>query len=156
MQVSAEDLGGADVACAAGGIDHYAYNDEHALTIARQIIKNHIPPCPEPFDEPYESPLYDMDDIYGVVDHDLQKGFPMKEIIARILDGSKFDEFKARFNDTLLCGFGKLYGKTVGIIANNGVLLAESAMKGAHFVQICGKRNTPLIFLQNITGIIFT
>lgn len=145
-------MGGADVACQSGGIDHYAVNDEHALTIVRQIIKNHLEPPPVIFDEPYESPLYNMDDIYGVVDHNLQKGFPMREVINRIVDGSKFDEFKAKFNDTLLCGFAKLYGKTVGIIANNGVLLAESAMKGTHFVQICDKRNTPLIFLQNITG----
>lgn len=105
-----------------------------------------------PFNEPFESPVYSSEDLYGIVDSDLQKPFDVREIIARVFDGSKFDEFKKKYGETLVCGFAKLYGKTVGIIGNNGVLFSESAMKGAHFVQLCTQRKVPIIFLQNITG----
>lgn len=105
-----------------------------------------------PFNEPFESPIYDSEELFGIIDQDLFKPFDVREVIARIFDGSKFNEFKKKYGQTLVCGFAKLYGKTVGIIGNNGVLFAESAMKGAHFVQLCTQRNIPLVFLQNITG----
>lgn len=105
-----------------------------------------------PFNQPFESPLYNPEEIYGIVDSDLQKPFDVREIIARVFDGSEFDEFKKKFGETLVCGFAKLYGKVVGVIGNNGVLFSESAMKGAHFVQLCTQRKIPIIFLQNITG----
>ncbi|RZC40955.1 methylcrotonoyl-CoA carboxylase beta chain, mitochondrial, partial [Asbolus verrucosus] len=151
--VSEEDLGGADLHCSTSGVtDHYALNDEHALHIARHIIKNLNKPPVNMFDQPFESPLYNDEDLYGLIDQDLQKAFDIREVIARIFDGSKLDEFKMRYGETLVCGFSKLYGKTVGVIGNNGVLFSESAMKGAHFVQLCSQRNIPIIFLQNITG----
>ncbi|XP_023014812.2 methylcrotonyl-CoA carboxylase subunit 2 [Leptinotarsa decemlineata] len=152
-EVSAEDLGGADLHCTTSGVtDHYAVNDEHALHLARQIVKNLNRTSSTSFDEPFEPPLYNPDDLYGIVDHDLHKPFDVREIIARVFDGSKFDEFKKKYGETLVCGFTKLYGKTVGVIGNNGVLFSESAMKGAHFVQLCTQRKVPLVFLQNITG----
>lgn len=104
------------------------------------------------FNEPFESPLYDTNELYGIADEDLTKSIDVREVIARIFDGSKFDEFKKKYGETLVCGFSKLYGKTVGVLGNNGVLFSESAMKGAHFVQLCTKRKVPIVFLQNITG----
>ncbi|XP_022905850.2 probable methylcrotonoyl-CoA carboxylase beta chain, mitochondrial [Onthophagus taurus] len=152
-EVSAEELGGADMHCSVSGVtDHYALNDEHAIHIARQIIKNINKQPNELFNTPFETPLYNPEELYGIIDQDLTKSFDVREVIARIFDGSKFDEFKKKFGATLICGFTKLYGKTVGVIGNNGVLFAESAVKGAHFVQLCTQRNIPLIFLQNITG----
>ncbi|KAJ8964649.1 hypothetical protein NQ314_004729 [Rhamnusium bicolor] len=152
-EVSAEDLGGADLHCSISGVtDHYALDDEHALFLARQIVKNLNRKSSNTFNKPFESPLYDSDELYGIIDYDLQKPFDVREIIARIFDGSKFDEIKKKYGETLVCGFSKLYGKTVGIVGNNGVLFSESAMKGAHFVQICTQRKIPIIFLQNITG----
>ncbi|KAG5885362.1 hypothetical protein JTB14_035166 [Gonioctena quinquepunctata] len=152
-EVSAEDLGGADMHCSTSGVtDHYALNDEHALHLARQIVKNLNRTSPASFDERFEAPLYSPEDLYGIIDNDLQKPFDVREIIARVFDGSKFDEFKKKYGETLVCGFTKLYGKTVGVVGNNGVLFSESAMKGAHFVQLCTQRKVPLIFLQNITG----
>ncbi|CAG9837266.1 unnamed protein product [Diabrotica balteata] len=152
-EVSAEDLGGADLHCTTSGVtDHYALNDEHALDIARDLVKNLGQKSPVLFDEPFEEPLYNPEDLYGIVDTDVKKPFDVREIISRVFDGSKFTEFKKKYGDTLVCGFAKLYGKTVGIIGNNGVLFSESAMKGAHFVQLCSQRKTPIIFLQNITG----
>lgn len=152
--VSAEELGGADVHCRESGVaDHYAQNDEHALSIARQCIK-HLNwqkqgiiqrRTPRP-------PLYDAKELYGIVSEDLKKPFDVREIIARLVDGSEFDEFKALYGNTLICGFAHLAGYPIGIIANNGILFSESAIKGAHFIEICCKRNIPLIFLQNITG----
>uniref|UniRef100_A0A6P7FRE9 Probable methylcrotonoyl-CoA carboxylase beta chain, mitochondrial n=1 Tax=Diabrotica virgifera virgifera TaxID=50390 RepID=A0A6P7FRE9_DIAVI len=152
-EVSAEDLGGADLHCTTSGVtDHYALNDEHALDIARDIVKNLGQRSPVVFDEPFEEPLYNPEDLYGIVDTDLMKPFDVREVISRVFDGSKFTEFKKKYGDTLVCGFAKLYGKSVGIIGNNGVLFAESSMKGAHFVQLCSQRKIPIIFLQNITG----
>lgn len=152
-EVSAEDLGGADMHCSISGVtDHYALNDEHAIHLAREIIKN-INRTPENvFNEPFETPLYNSEELYGIIDQDLTKSFDVREVIARIFDGSKLNEFKKKYGETLVCGFAKLYGKTVGVIGNNGVLFSESAVKGAHFVQLCTQRNIPIIFLQNITG----
>ncbi|XP_066143200.1 probable methylcrotonoyl-CoA carboxylase beta chain, mitochondrial [Euwallacea fornicatus] len=152
-QISAEDLGGADLHCSKSGVtDHYAINDEHALQIARSIVKNlnHTPR--DAFDKEFEEPLYDPRELYGIINKDIVKPFDVREVIARVFDGSKFDEFKKKYGETLVCGFAKLYGKTVGILGNNGVLFSESALKGAHFVQLCCQRDIPLIFLQNITG----
>ncbi|XP_057651936.1 probable methylcrotonoyl-CoA carboxylase beta chain, mitochondrial [Diorhabda carinulata] len=152
-EVSAEDLGGADLHCTTSGVtDHYALNDEHAIDIARKIVNNLSYKPPVTFDESFQDPLYNPEDLYGIIDTDLKKPFDIREIILRVFDGSKFDEFKKKYGDTLVCGFAGLYGKTVGVIGNNGVLFSESAMKGAHFVQLCTQRKIPIIFLQNITG----
>lgn len=152
-QVSAEELGGADMHCSQSGVtDHYALNDKHALHLARELIKNVPKSTHNSFSNDFEPPLYNSDDLYGIIDNDLQKTFDVREVIARIFDGSKLDEFKRKYGETLVCGFTKLYGKTVGVIGNNGVLFAESAVKGAHFVQLCTQRNVPIVFLQNITG----
>lgn len=151
--MSAEDLGGADLHCSTSGVtDHYAVNDEHALLLTRQIIKNLNRAPSVVFSDPFEPPKYGLEDLYSIVDHDLQKSYDIREVIARIFDGSEFNEFKRKYGETLVCGFANLYGKTVGVIGNNGVLFSESALKGAHFVQLCTQRNVPLIFLQNITG----
>lgn len=152
-QVTAEELGGADLHCSVSGVtDHYAINDEHALQLTRQIIKNLNLVPRNPFSKSYDPPNYNSEDLYAIVDHDLQKPFDVREVIARIFDGSRFDEFKKKYGETLICGFAQLYGKTVGVIGNNGVLFSESALKGAHFVQLCTQRDVPIIFLQNITG----
>ena len=154
-EVSAEDLGGADMHCSTSGVtDHYALNDEHAIHLTRQVIANgrHSSSLGSAFREEFKSPRYNMEELYGVVDSDLTKPFDVREIIARIVDGSKFNEFKRKYGDTLVCGFAGLYGKTIGVIGNNGVLFSESSLKGAHFVQLCSQRNVPIVFLQNITG----
>lgn len=152
-EISAEDLGGADLHCSMSGVtDHYALNDEHALKIAREIVKNLNRKRNNTFSESSESPLYDAEELYGIIDKDIMKPYDVREVIARIFDGSKFDEFKKKYGETLVCGFAKLYGKTVGVLGNNGVLFSESALKGAHFVQLCSQRKIPLVFLQNITG----
>ncbi|XP_065168915.1 probable methylcrotonoyl-CoA carboxylase beta chain, mitochondrial [Atheta coriaria] len=152
-EVTAEELGGADMHCSTSGVtDHYALDDEHALVLARNIVKNLNKKSSTSFNEPYEEPLYNSEELYGLIHGDPFKPFDVREVIARIFDGSKFDEFKKRYGETLVCGFAKLYGKTVGIVGNNGVLFSESAIKGAHFIQLCSQRNIPLIFLQNITG----
>lgn len=152
--VTAEELGGADVHCRTSGVtDHYAANDEDALAIARHIAKN-FNRRPQNWlqqDTP-EEPLYDPREIYGIISKDSRKPFDVREIIARLVDGSRFHEFKALYGETLVCGFARLWGYPVGIIANNGVLFSESALKAAHFVELCGQRGIPLIFLQNITG----
>lgn len=153
-EVSAEELGGADVHCKVSGVsDHYAENDEHALSIARQCIErlNYQRPT-LPLLEDVKPPRYAIEEIYGIVGTDLKKPFDVREIIARIVDDSSFDEFKQYFGDTLVCGFSKIFGMPVGIVANNGILFSESAQKGAHFIQLCAQRNIPLVFLQNITG----
>ncbi|WP_201508567.1 carboxyl transferase domain-containing protein [Psychrobacter alimentarius] len=153
-EVTAEDLGGGDVHTRLSGVvDHLAQNDTHALSIARNIVSHlnrpakHIPNqiAPKP-------PRYDAKELYGVIPTDKRKPFDIKEIIARIVDDSAFDEFKARFGTTLVCGFAHIEGMPVGIIANNGILFSESAQKGTHFIELCCKRKIPLIFLQNITG----
>ena len=152
--VSAEDLGGADLHCSTSGVtDHYAVDDEHALHLARRVVANlNYVKNPAVTTAEVEEPLHDPADLGGIVGTDLKKTFDMREVVARILDGSKFDEFKAKYGDTLVCGFGRLYGYPVGIIGNNGVLFAESALKGTHFIELCTQRNIPLLFLQNITG----
>lgn len=152
--VTAEELGGADVHCKVSGVsDHYAQNDEHALMIARDSVKNlaRKKMITLPLREPRE-PLYPMNELYGLIPHSLKLPMDMKQIIARIVDGSEFHEFKALYGTTLLCGFAHLHGYPVGIIANNGILFSESAQKGTHFVELCAKRKIPLIFLQNING----
>ncbi|MEO1694459.1 MAG: carboxyl transferase domain-containing protein, partial [Pseudomonadota bacterium] len=152
--VSAEDLGGGDVHTRLSGVaDHLADNDAHALELARRAIANlnTRPPDGISLQTP-EPPLYDPEEITGVVPADLRTPYDIREVIARLVDGSRFDEFKARFGETLVCGFAYLHGTPVGILANNGVLFSESAMKGAHFVELCSQRKIPLLFLQNITG----
>jgi len=152
--VTAEDLGGADVHTRLSGVaDHLAENDAHALAIARGIVANlnrvkHVDLALGRGD----APLYDPQDIYGIIPADARHPYDVREVIARIVDGSRFDEFKARYGSTLVTGFAQLYGYPVGIVANNGILFGESAQKGAHFIELCSQRNIPLIFLQNITG----
>jgi 3-methylcrotonyl-CoA carboxylase beta subunit len=152
--VSAEDLGGADVHTRISGVaDHFTENDAHALFLARRIMANVN--RSKTLDMTLgrgEEPLYDPEEIYGVIPTDTRKPYDVREIIARIVDGSRFDEFKARYGSTLVTGFAELYGYPVGMIANNGILFGESAQKGAHFIQLCAQRNIPLLFLQNITG----
>jgi 3-methylcrotonyl-CoA carboxylase beta subunit len=152
--VSAEDLGGGDVHTRLSGVaDHLAQNDLHALALARQSVKNlnahKRPNIPTHTPVP---PKFDAQALYGVIPTDTRKPFDVREIIARIVDGSEFDEFKARFGTTLVCGFARIEGMPVGIIANNGILFSESALKGTHFIELCCQRKIPLVFLQNITG----
>src|SRR5271156_1060667 len=152
--VSAEDLGGADVhARTSGVVDHYARNDHHALSICRRIVGglNRGKPAGV-VRRPVEAPKYDPAELLGVVPRDLRAPYDAREVIARIVDGSVLDEFKKLYGTTLVCGFAHLYGYPVGILANNGILFSESALKGAHFIELCCQRNIPLIFLQNITG----
>tara|TARA_R110002050_G_scaffold67636_4_gene146528 strand:- start:13907 stop:15523 length:1617 start_codon:yes stop_codon:yes gene_type:complete len=155
--VSAEDLGGGDVHTRLSGVaDHLADNDAHALELARQAVANLndrgraglcqmdcLPP---------EDPLYDPDEIAGIIPADTRQPYDIREVIARIVDGSRFDEFKARYGTTIVCGFAHVMGMPVGIVANNGVLFSESAVKAAHFIELCSQRKIPLVFLQNITG----
>ncbi|MBK7564559.1 MAG: methylcrotonoyl-CoA carboxylase [Propionivibrio sp.] len=153
-EVSAEDLGGADVHTRISGVaDHLAENDAHALAIVRRIVGNlnwqKRPPVS--LAEPRE-PAYAKEELYGVIPADTKKPFDVREIIARIVDGSDFDEFKARYGPTLICGFSRIWGYPVGIVANNGILFSESSLKAAHFVELCSQRGIPLVFLQNITG----
>ncbi|XP_017106722.2 probable methylcrotonoyl-CoA carboxylase beta chain, mitochondrial [Drosophila bipectinata] len=169
-EVSAEDLGGADLHCKTSGVtDHYAVDDEHALHLARQIVSNLNLPSTNRYNDRLlhssqlnfqdtsaqnlvEEPRYDPRELYGIVGPNLTKSFDVREVIARIVDGSRFTEFKKLYGETLVCGFAKLYGTSVGIVGNNGVLFSESALKGAHFIQLCAQRKIPLVFLQNITG----
>lgn len=169
-EVSAEDLGGADLHCKTSGVtDHYALDDEHALYLARQIVSNLNLSATNSYNDQLmhssqvnfqtatppsavEEPRYDARELYGIVGPNLTKSFDVREVIARIVDGSRFTEFKKLYGETLVCGFAKLYGHTVGIVGNNGVLFSESALKGAHFIQLCAQRKIPLVFLQNITG----
>ncbi len=152
--VSAEDLGGGDVHTRLSGVaDHLAENDSHALFIARRIVASFNRSKPTTVTlEPSEEPLYDPQEIYGIIPADTRKPYDVREIIARIVDGSRFDEFKARYGATLVTGFARLHGMPVGIVANNGILFGESAQKGAHFIELCAQRGVPLLFLQNITG----
>ena len=152
--VSAEDLGGGDMHTRLSGVaDHLARDDAHALVLARRAVANlnHGKRMAVEVQSP-EPPLYDPDEILGVVPADLRTPYDIREVIARIVDGSRFDEFKARYGSTLVCGFAHIHGLPVGIIGNNGVLFSESALKGTHFVQLCSQRRIPLVFLQNITG----
>ncbi|MBM4227980.1 MAG: methylcrotonoyl-CoA carboxylase [Gammaproteobacteria bacterium] len=152
--VSAEDLGGADVHSRRSGVtDHYARNDAHALEIARRMVGNLNHRKALPVERiAVEEPLYPAEELYGVVPTDLRKPYDVREVIARVVDGSRFDEFKALYGTTLVTGFAHLHGYPVGIVANNGILFSESALKGAHFIELCCQRGIPLIFLQNITG----
>ncbi len=152
--VSAEDLGGGDVHTRLSGVaDHLAENDLHALALARTAVKNLNKNKPAaPADTAPAAPLFEAQELYGVIPTDTRKPFDVREIIARIVDGSELDEFKARFGSTLVCGFARIEGMQVGIIANNGILFSESAVKGAHFIELCCQRKVPLVFLQNITG----
>jgi 3-methylcrotonyl-CoA carboxylase beta subunit len=152
--VTAEALGGADVHCRISGVaDHYANNDEHALKIVRRIVANlnYQKKNPSVLREPQE-PVLDPQELYGIIPADPRYPFDVREVIARIVDASLFDEFKAQYGKTLVCGFAHLFGMPIGIIANNGILFSESALKGAHFIELCCQRKIPLIFLQNITG----
>jgi len=152
--VSAEDLGGGDVHTRLSGVaDHLAQNDLHALSLARNAVKNlNAHKAPNIATHEPVPPKYNAKELYGVIPTDTRKPFDVREIIARIVDGSEFDEFKARFGATLVCGFARIEGMPVGIIANNGILFSESALKGAHFIELCCQRKIPLVFLQNITG----
>lgn len=152
--VSAEELGGADTHCRKSGVsDHYAENDEHALEIVREIVSHLGPRKAARFERVApEEPLYDSEEILGILPTDLRTPFDSREIIARLVDGSRFHEFKALYGTTIVCGFAHIDGYPVGILANNGVLFSESALKAAHFIELCNQRGTPLLFLQNITG----
>jgi acetyl-CoA carboxylase carboxyltransferase component len=153
-EVTAEELGGADVHSRISGVtDHYAMDDPHALAITRDIVANLFRQKEYPWDvDPAEPPAYDPSELYGVVSSDSRQPYDVREIIARTVDGSRFHEFKALYGSTLVCGFGRIMGYPVGIIANNGILFSESALKGAHFIELCCQRRVPLVFLQNITG----
>src|SRR5919106_4361110 len=153
-EVSAEELGGADVHTRLSGVaDHFAENDEHALAIVRSIIENlnREKSAPWAVEEP-EEPLYDPGELYGIVPSDYRQGYDVREVIARTVDGSRLHEFKPLYGETLVCGFARVMGHPVGILANNGILFSESALKGAHFIELCCSRGIPLVFLQNITG----
>ncbi len=153
-EVSAEDLGGADVHTRLSGVaDYFAENDQQALAYVRQIVAN-LNRCKS---QPYvlaapEEPRYDPHELYGILPADPRKQFDVREVIARMVDGSRLDEFKARYGTTLVCGFAHILGMPIGILANNGILFSESALKGAHFIELCASRRIPLLFLQNITG----
>jgi 3-methylcrotonyl-CoA carboxylase beta subunit len=152
--VSAEELGGADVHSRISGVtDHYALDDHHAIGIARNIVGNlnSIKGMPLVIETSRE-PLYPAEEIYGVIPEDVRRPYEVREIIARIVDGSELDEFKALYGPTLVCGFARIWGYPVGIVANNGILFSESALKAAHFIELCAQRGVPLVFLQNITG----
>jgi acetyl-CoA carboxylase carboxyltransferase component len=154
-EVSAEELGGADVHARVSGVaDHYAVSDEHALAVTREIVANlgRRKPAPPWEPEEPEEPLHDPADLHGIVPEDYSKGYDVREVIARIVDGSRLHEFKPLYGETLVCGFGHVEGFPVGVLANNGVLFSESALKGAHFIELACKRRVPLVFLQNITG----
>ncbi len=155
QEVSAEELGGADVHARLSGVaDHYATSDEHALALVREIVRNLSLPAKEPPWEQAtpEEPAADPAELYGLIPTDFRHQVDPRELIARIVDGSRFHEFKALYGETLVCGFARIEGYPVGILANNGVLFGESAAKGAHFVELACKRRVPLVFLQNITG----
>jgi acetyl-CoA carboxylase carboxyltransferase component len=153
--VTAEELGGAEVHTVQSGVaDHYALDDEHALAIGRQIVRNLAWRTPDPpwkvseRAEPSASP----EELYGVIPADARQSYDVREVIARLVDGSDFHEFKERYGETLVCGFARIWGQPVGIVANNGILFSSSSLKGAHFIELCSQRRIPLVFLQNITG----
>ncbi|HEY1654750.1 MAG TPA: carboxyl transferase domain-containing protein [Candidatus Tumulicola sp.] len=153
-EVTAEELGGAEVHTRISGVaDHFANDDPHALAIVREIVANLHLELPRQWDraEP-EPPKYDPRDLYGVIPADSRVGYDVREVIARLVDASDLHEFKARYGTTLVCGFARIEGHPIGILANNGILFSESALKGAHFIELCAQRGTPLLFLQNITG----
>eukprot|EP01118_Nematostelium_gracile_P001277 TRINITY_DN11322_c0_g1_i1.p1 TRINITY_DN11322_c0_g1~~TRINITY_DN11322_c0_g1_i1.p1 ORF type:complete len:576 (-),score=162.92 TRINITY_DN11322_c0_g1_i1:17-1744(-) len=153
-EVTAEELGGADLHCRTSGVtDHFAQDDHHAISIARRIVSTlNIQKKPQVTIEPVVEPLFSSEEMGGIIPADKRKNFDVRKVISRIVDGSRFDEFKALYGTTLVTGFGRLHGYPVGIVANNGILFSESALKGAHFIELCNQRGIPLIFLQNITG----
>lgn len=153
-EVSAEDLGGADVHCRTSGVtDHYAVDDEDAIAITRNIMENlNRRPQAVLNQQPPQDPSFDPHEIYGIIQKDIRKPYDVREVIARLVDGSKFHEFKALYGTSLVTGFARIWGYSVGIVANNGVLFSESAMKATHFIELCSQRGIPLVFLQNITG----
>lgn len=153
--VTAENLGGADIHCKISGLtDHYANSELEALHIARNVLNNmgNKPKSSFLDAQKVEEPLFDTAELNGLLNADLTKKFDSRFLISRIVDGSKFNEFKAEYGQTLVTGFGKIYNQDVGIIANNGVLFSEAALKGSHFIELCCQRGIPLLFLQNITG----
>lgn len=153
--VTPEELGGADLHCRQSGVtDHMALNDKHALEIARSIVDSlgNTAAQNNRSTTPVKEPLYDPEELYGILNSNLKKYFDIKEVISRIVDGSEFDEFKKNYGETIVCGFARLYGQLIGIVGNNGVIFSESALKAAHFIEICSQRNVPLLFLQNVTG----
>ncbi|HCP01327.1 MAG TPA: methylcrotonoyl-CoA carboxylase, partial [Rhodospirillaceae bacterium] len=152
--VSAEDLGGADVHTRVSGVaDHLAEDDTHALSLVRRIVANLNRPKRIDMElTEAREPLYAASELYGVVNADIRKPYDVREVIARLVDGSEFDEFKTRYGETLVTGFAHIHGYPVGIVANNGILFSESAQKGAHFIELCSQRGVPLVFLQNISG----
>jgi 3-methylcrotonyl-CoA carboxylase beta subunit len=152
--VSAEELGGAEVHSRVSGVtDHYALDDYHALGIARRVVGNLNRKKPIALETaPPREPLYPAEEIYGVIPPDTRRPYEVREVIARLVDGSELDEFKRLYGPTLVCGFARIWGYPVGILANNGILFSESALKGAHFIELCAQRGIPLVFLQNITG----
>jgi 3-methylcrotonyl-CoA carboxylase beta subunit len=152
--VTAEELGGAEVHSRVSGVtDHYAFDDRHALGIARRIVANlNLTKAVSVGVERPRDPLYPAEEIYGVIPPDVRRPYEVREVIARIVDGSEFDEFKRLYGQTLVCGFSRIWGYPVGILANNGILFSESALKGTHFIELCAQRRIPLLFLQNITG----
>ena len=152
--VTAEELGGADLHCRLSGVtDHFANDDRHALAIARRVVRglNRAKPVSTLTQAP-EPPRYDPNELYGIIPDDVRKPYDVREVIARMVDGSRLDEFKALYGTTLVCGFAHIHGYPVGIIANNGILFSESSLKGAHFIELCCQRKIPLLFLQNISG----
>ncbi len=153
-EVSAEELGGAEVHTRRSGVaDHLAENDEHAAAIVREIVANLNAEKKTPWSlTEIEEPLYDPEEIYGVIPEDPRQSYDVREIIARIVDGSRMHEFKPLYGETLVCGFARIMGNPVGILANNGILFSESSLKGTHFIEMCSSRGIPLVFLQNITG----
>jgi len=151
--VTAEELGGADVHTRISGVaDYFAENDAHSLAMVRRIVSHLNRPKPAGPQAAPEEPLFDPEEIYGIVPSDGRKPFDVREVIARVVDGSRLDEFKQRYGNTLVTGFAHIHGFAVGILANNGILFSESAQKGAHFIELCAQRGIPLVFLQNITG----
>ncbi|MBL4618020.1 MAG: methylcrotonoyl-CoA carboxylase [Robiginitomaculum sp.] len=151
--ISAEDLGGADVhGRNSGVVDHVANDDHHALQIVRDIVGNLASANRDENTNSYQEPAYDVSELNGIIPADVREPYDVREVIARLVDGSEFDEFKKLFGITLITGFARIHGQRVGILANNGVLFSESAQKAAHFIELCCQRNTPLVFLQNISG----
>ena len=152
-EIGAEELGGGELHTGQSGVaDHLAENDEHALQLARNAVANLNRHKPQSTAAEVKEPAYPASELYGLIPTDTRQPYDVREVIARLVDGSEFDEFKARFGTTLVCGFAKLYGMPVGIVANNGILFSESAQKGTHFIELCAQRKIPLLFLQNISG----
>ena len=153
-EVSAQDLGGAEVHTAKSGVaDHFAEDEEDALRTVRNVVENlNVPPKHRLDSTNPEPPAYDVDELMGIIPSDNRTPYDVREVISRVVDGSRFHEFKSRYGNTIVCGFARIHGYPVGIVANNGILFSESSMKGAHFVELCGQRGIPLVFLQNITG----